>query len=496
MTGTQLRIAVAGIVHETNTFAPGLTELDRFQSEWSEGVEAFSRRYVGTRTTMGGVLAAAEKEGVLLEPGLYTAATPSGIVSASTADALLQALIASVDKTADGLLLIMHGAMVSAQYPDYEGECLRGLRAKLGDGFPIVMTLDLHGNISPDMVRKADLIVGYDTYPHIDMYERAVEALELLVRKVRGEIQPAAAYGHTGMLVVPQGMMTEQGSMKELMEQAFVIEADPRVLNVTVSGGFPYSDVPDAGMSFIVTTDGDSQLAGYYVEELVKLALKRKQSFDVAYVSPKKAVEEAQAWPDGPVILAEGSDNVGGGAPADATFVLAELVGAKQTALAVICDPAAVKAAYKAGVGGDFAEMTGGKTDSLHGDPVALRGVVRLLFDGHYRHVGPYMTGQQAEMGKSAVIQCGLLTVILTEKRVPPWDLGHVRSVGLWPADFKIILAKSAVAWQAAFAPFAKHVVNVDSQGCCSANLNHFQYCNVKRPVYPLDTEPQPRLGL
>ncbi|WJH32874.1 MlrC C-terminal domain-containing protein [Paenibacillus sp. CC-CFT747] len=175
--------------------------------------------------------------------------------------------------------------------------------------------------------------------------------------------------------------------------------------------------------------------------------------------------------------------------------MLAELVGVRQKALAVICDPEAVQEAFRLGIGETFEGRIGGKSDSLHGEPVAVKGRIRLMFDGAYRHVGPYMTGQRADMGRTAVVECGSLTLILTEKRTAPWDAGHVLSVGLQPADFKIIVAKSAIAWQAAFGPIAKHVVNVDSPGCCSANLKHFHYDRVVRPVYPLDAEPLPRMG-
>ncbi|OCT12200.1 MlrC C-terminus family protein [Paenibacillus pectinilyticus] len=492
----QLRISVAGILHETNTFAPGCTDISHFRDQWAVGMDSFTARYAGTRTSMGGVIAAAAEEGIELAPGLYAAATPSGMVEAATGDSLIEALVASIDDTTDGLVLIMHGAMVSEQYDDFEGECLRQLRARLGNHFPIAMTLDLHGNISQEMVRQANLLVGYDTYPHIDMYERAVEAFGLLVRQIRGEIRPVRALAHTGMLVVPQGMMTDEGSMKILMERAFRMELLPRVLNVTVAGGFPYSDVPDAGMSFVVTTDGDGELAERCALELAQMAIDHRASFNVSYVTPREAVAEALAQPEGPVILSEGSDNVGGGAPADATHILAELIALPQKALIVIRDPAAVEAAWRIGVGGTFEGDVGGKSDTLHGKPVALQGRVRLLFDGHYRHVGPYMTGQQAEMGKTAVLECGQLTIILTEKRVAPWDVGHVRSVGLWPGDFQIIVAKSALAWQTAFGSFAKHVINVDSPGCCNANLVHFQYNHVLRPLYPLDEVAQPRFGL
>jgi len=490
-----MNIAVAGIFHETNTFAPGLTTLDHFQGEWVAGHEAFLARYAGTRTSMGGVIDAARTHGTKLTLGLYTAATPSGMVTAEAGDALIDALVRSIDSGVDGIVLIMHGAMVSERVHDFEGECLRRLRERFGARLPIAMTLDLHGNISPDMVELADILVGYDTYPHVDMYERAVEAFELLLRVVRGEIRPVRAYAHTGMLVVPQGMMTDEGAMKELVSRAFAMESEQHVLNVTVAGGFPYSDVPDAGMSFVVTADGDAELARRYANELVRMATERKSTFDVSYIEPREAVTRALAQPEGPVILSEGSDNVGGGAPGDATHVLAELKDVSQKALIVLFDPEAVEGAYRIGAGGAFDGRVGGKSDSLHGEPVHIVGRVRLLFDGQYRHIGPYMTGHQADMGRSAVIEAvgGGLTLVLTSRRTAPWDLGHILAAGLQPDDFKIIVAKSAIAWQTAFGPFAKHVVNVDSPGCCSANLRHFDYKHVRRPIYPLDPESNPK---
>jgi microcystin degradation protein MlrC len=337
------------------------------------------------------------------------------------------------------------------------------------------------------MAELADVIVGYDTYPHVDVFERAVEAFDILVRIVRGEVRPVRAYKHSGMLVVPQGMMTEEGSMKELMDCAFAMEELSGVLNVTVAGGFPYSDVPDAGMSFVVTADGDRELAERCVNELAELAWKRRDSFNVPYLEPRDAIREALSEPQGPVILSEGSDNVGGGGPGDATHLLAHMTDLPVKSLIVIRDPDAVREAFAVGIGGTFAMDVGGKTDDLHGRPVAVRGTVRLLFDGRYRYVGPYMTGKHADMGRTAVVECGNLTVELTEKRVGPYDLGHVLYAGLWPEDFHIIVVKSAIAWQAAFGKFARRVINVDSPGCCSANLRHFEYRQVRRPVYPLE---------
>lgn len=321
--GRQIKVAVAGMMHETNTFAPGLTTLDNFQDEWVEGLAAFEQRYTGTRTSMGGVLSKAKRLGIQVVPGLYAAATPSAMVTSDAAEKLFEAVLQSIEPDVDGMVIILHGAMVAEGFPDVEGELLRRLRVRFGRDLPIAVTLDLHGNISRDMVELADFLVGYDTYPHVDMFERAEEALELLCRLIEGKCQPVRALVKPNMLVVPQTMLTSEGAMKELMEKAFAVERLNGVLNVTIAGGFPYSDVADAGMAFIVTTDGDARLAKEQAERLCAFAWQRRERFQAQFTAPEEAICQAEAMEQGPIILAEGSDNVGGGAPADATHLLA-----------------------------------------------------------------------------------------------------------------------------------------------------------------------------
>ncbi|GBF74350.1 microcystin degradation protein MlrC [Paenibacillus sp. 598K] len=485
------RIAVGGIYHETNTFAPGITTLDHFHSEWVEGDGAFAARYAGSRTSMGGVLQAAAEQGATVAAGLYTSATPSAMVDRETMEHLMHRLVDSIDASADGLILIMHGAMVSEPYPDAEGECLRLIRQKVGKDFPIALTLDLHANISLAMVEQADIIIGYDTYPHVDMYERAIEAFHKLTAYIAGQLQPVHAYGHTSMLIAPQAMTTGSGAMRELMELASQLEETYGLVNITVAGGFPYSDVPDAGMSFVVTADGDAETAQRCLAVLMARMSKEKARFNVELWKPEDALAEAWRVPDGVIILAEGSDNVGGGAPADATHLLARLVDPPQRALQVLYDPEAVRIAAEAGIGATIRLRVGGKTDVMHGEPVTVAGKVRLLSDGRYRHVGPYNTGHYAEMGKTAVLECGRLTLVVTGQRTAPWDIGHLLSLGVDPSTYKVIVVKSAIAWQAAFGALARAVYQLDTPGCCSANLHHFQYRLVRRPVYPLDELPE-----
>lgn len=482
-------VGVVGVVHETNTYAPGITELDAFNNHWIVGPEAFIERYTGTKTSMGGAIDAAAELDVELRPGFYTQTTPSGMVSGQAFQAICDAIVSGADPDVDGLLVILHGAMVAATHPDAEGEILRRLRAKLGPELPIGVTLDLHANTSPAMVELSTLIVTYDTYPHVDIYERAVEAMHLLKSCLDGHIHPYQQLVHTRMLVAPQAMMTEAGVMKEMMDLAFELEKRPGVLNISVMGGFPYSDVEDAGMTFVVTVDNDPALAVECGELLREAAWQRREQFIVRQYEPQEAVAVASAYPDGPVILIESSDNVGGGSPADGTYLLPHLLASPKRSLIVIRDPEAVRLAAKLGIGGKLACKVGGKSDKLHGEPVWIEGKVRMLFDGDYRHIGAYMTGQYAHMGLTAVVECGSTTVVLTEERVAPWDPGHVRFIGLLPEQFHMIVVKSAIAWRTAFGDVAKHVVEVDSPGCCTANLHRFAYTALKRPIYPLDAE-------
>jgi microcystin degradation protein MlrC len=488
VTNRPKKIGVVGVIHETNTFAPGLTGLDAFKNEWIVGTAAFLERYTGTKTSMGGVIDAASELGLELRPGFYTQATPSGMVTDEAFNAIADGIADSADLDIDGLVVILHGAMVAASYPDAEGDILRRLRAKLGTSLPMAVTLDLHGNISPEMVDLSNIIVAYDTYPHVDTYDRAVEAVHLLKSQLDGHIKPVQRLVHTRMLVAPQAMLTASGVMKEIMDLAFGLEKQPGVLNISVAGGFPYSDVEDAGMTFVVTVDNDPVLAERCCEQLRAAAWERRERFAVQQLEPAEAVALAVRHPEGPVILIESSENVGGGSPADATHILPHLLAAPKKSLIVIRDPEAVRMAAKLGIGELLRFAIGGKSDNLHGEPVPVEGKIRTLFDGNYRHVGAYMTGQYARMGLTAVIECGNVTVVLTEERVAPWDPGHVKFVGLIPEQFHMIVVKAAIAWRTAFGDVAKLVIEVDTPGCCTANMHRFHYEALKRPIYPLDS--------
>lgn len=484
-----MRVAIAGILHETNTFSNVPATLDSFRAQhFLLGEELFA--FAGTRTSLGGAIDGAKQEEIELVPTLYAGAMPCGLVTAQAFDHLLSLLLDGIErlKPVDGLFLVLHGAMVVEAMDDAEGYLLERVRDLLREGTPIVATLDLHANISPLMVEMADILVGYDTYPHVDAYERALEAGQLLARLFRGEIQPTVALRKPPLLPVPQGMYTHRPPMLELMELAHHMEEEDEVISITVAGGFPYCDIEVAGMGIVVTTDGDQESAEAAAQELADLAWERRHQFLVTAAPVEEAVRRAIEIEEGPVILVDGADNVGGGAPGDGTVLLRELLAqAAQGAVVAIADEEAVAQAIEAGVGQEVELLVGGKTDHLHGEPVAVKGRVHLISEGTYTRKGPYMTGERIDMGRTVVVDCEGIDLVLMEKKTPPFDSEHLRSVGIEPAEARMIVVKSAIAWRAAFGPLAKGVIDVDTPGLCAIHLEQFPYHKVRRPIFPLD---------
>lgn len=487
-----MRVATGGFWHETHTFSSVLTTLDDFKHYGYHEGDDILQALTGTRTTMGGFIAGCQELGIELVPTINTGAMPSGTVTRETYDRLedrLAGMIAAVGQV-DGLLISLHGAMVTEGLEDAEGHTLSRLRDLVGPRIPIVATTDLHANISPLMAEMADVIIGYDTYPHIDAYERAHEATQVLAGIIHGRIRPSVSLSKPPLIPVPQVQYTALPPMSNLLARAFEMEQDQRVVTITVAAGFPYSDVPKTGMSFLVATNSDPALAATLAQELGEMAWRERAGFVADNVTAAEAVQQALLAQNGTTVLVDVADNIGGGSPGDGTVLLGELLQAgAQGALVVLADAQAVHEAARAGINAQVQLAVGGKTDSRHGKPVPIRGRVRLLCDGEYVNKGSYMTGQRGHMGLTAVLDCGGLTLVLTERKVPPFDAEHVRSLGIDPAEQKIIVAKSAIAWRAAFGDVAKTVIDVDTPGLCSIHLEDFAFRHIRRPIFPLDRE-------
>jgi microcystin degradation protein MlrC len=489
------RIAIGGIVHETHVFAEGRTALADFREQGLYEGDAILRAMAGTRAGIGGMIAAAERQSWELLPTLYGTALPGGIVTEAAYQTMLGGLI---DRLAaamplDGVLLMLHGAMVAEGQPDAESDILERVRALVGAGVPIVVELDMHGNISPRTVELADVLVAFDTNPHIDPHARGVEAAEIMGRLLRGELRPAAAIAQPPIMLAPQATGTADLPLRAVHERAAEIEADERVICVCVMGGFAYADTPFTGASVIVTTNGEPELARRYADELANILMQHRDAALPQFLPPDAAVRRALELPGSPIILVDSADNIGGGTPGDGTDALrAMLAAGVEEGTVALADPEAVEICWEAGVGATVRLSVGGKVDRWHGEPVDVRGVVRALSDGVFEcelpdnHFASFY-GNTIRMGRTAWLRVGGVNIVLTERKTPPFDLAQLRGVGVIPEQQKMIAVKSAVAYRAAYLPIAAGVVEMDTAGLCSANLARFPYRSLRRPIFPLE---------
>ncbi|MGV3722095.1 MAG: M81 family metallopeptidase [Actinomycetota bacterium] len=487
-----MRIAIGGFFHESNTFCRPLTELADYERTRLYRGDAMLAPLRGTDTEIGGFLRAAAEYGFEVVPTYYAWAWPSGPLSDECFRTILERLKHEVSavQPVDGVLLQLHGAMVTESDDDPDGAILAEVRSCLPPGVPLAATFDFHSNLSPLMVSSCDVLIGYNTYPHVDLNDCGYEAAGLLVRMLRGEIRPTMALSKPPLMPHIVRQRTADGPMAEMMALAREAEQTPGVLRVSVAAGFAYADVPRMGMGILSITDGDEQLAAEGSESLAEEAWARRERFTETLPSPEEAVRLALAAPPdaGPVILADVADNVGGGAPGDGTVLLAELLRQGATeAVVMIADAEAVGVCLRAGTRETVTLAVGGKIDRLHGDPLTVTGTVRALTDGVFRNRGPMRDGLVDDMGRTAVLDIAGLTLVLTEQKLPMWNLEQLRSCGIEPTRQRIIVCKGAVAHRAAYAPIAQQMIEVETPGSCSGDVRGFDYQHIRRPLYPID---------
>ena len=485
-----MKVLVGGIYHESHSFSNVATDLESFRSvlllEGRESIEQLK----GTTSEMAGFIKGSEEFGFDMVPTLWAWGLSTAPVEAKTLDHFISVVQRAIEGAGeiDGILFALHGAMIADQSLDGDGYVLSKFREFVGSDIPIVVTLDLHANISDLMVEKADAIVGYDTYPHVDQVERGFEAADLLVRTIRGEIKPTMAIEKPSIVIVPNVQLTDREPMKQLISLAHETEKKAGVLCVTVAGGFAYSDVPEIGPSVVVVTDNDLSGAAQHAHNISKRFEGLKEDFTPQLPGVSEAVTRAIESRKYPVILADAGDNIGAGTPGDSTFILRELMDQKAaSAVVIIADPESVAASNAAGVGQAVRLMVGGKTDGFHGDPVELVANVKLISDGIFKNRGHMRDGIVEDMGRTAVVETGGIKIVLTDKKMPPWNLEQLRSLGITPEHQKIVVVKSAVAFRAAYEPIAGEIIEVNSPGLSSIDLTQFEYRNIRRPMFPFE---------
>jgi microcystin degradation protein MlrC len=487
-----MRIAVGGLAQESHSFSPVPGSWLHFgPHELLRGQEMFEQ-LAGTRTEFGGVLDVARRRGVELVPLMVAVASASaGPMLGEVFEAMRDELLDHLGKAGpvDGVLLVLHGAMVAEGYEDATGEVLRAFRAEIGPDVPLVGTLDLHANVTRTMVDQATVVVGYHTAPHVDLYETGQRGMELLLDTARGDAQPVTALRRLPMILPGENGRTTDGPYAEVMEQAKALEKHTGILDVSVFSVQPWLDVYDVGCSVVVITDGDRRLGEREADRLADEFWKRRQAFAVELTPTSEAIRRALESDRRPFILADSADAPSSGAPGDSTVVLQALLDAQpaRDCYLNVVDPQAVEEMIRAGVGQQVTLRVGAKFAPAFYRAVEVTGHVKSISDGDFVQKGPGFHGAVCHRGRTGVLRVGHIYLVVMERPVRQWDPELYRSVGLEPCDAQIVLVKSPAAFRAAYAPLAAAILLIDAPGVCSPNLRSFPFKRVCRPVYPLD---------
>lgn len=488
---------LAGMYHETNTFLDGRTRLRDF--EVAEGDEILN--FEGDVSPMAGVLEVARKGGWELVPTVDLRAAPGAMVADESVEWFWGRVQERIEEEArrgiEGVFLVLHGAMVGESLPDPEGEVLRRLRGMeaLADR-PVCGVLDLHANFSQKMADYADGLVAYRENPHTDAREAAVDAARLLDRLMRTGEKPTTVRVRAPLLWSPTATGTSEGPMRELEDQAREVEReDAGILALNVFGGFSFADVWEAGVCFSAVTLGSPDVARGRLLGLVEQAMALRRRAEPESLSVDEAIGRLRNHEEGPVLLVEPSDNVGGGAPGDNTRLLAALLDHGIHKAGVIINDAEVAALLAKRRAGERVRVSlGCKSEATRAQPLRVEVEVLSTSDGRFTLEDPQshlasMAGQRIDMGRSALIRCGGVIVLVTSRKTPPFDLGQWRSQGVDPEKLFTICVKSAAGHRRAYDPIAKASYTVDLPGPCAENLRRLTYRRIRRPVYPLDEE-------
>ena len=492
------KIFLSGIYHETHTFLSQPTTLNDFLINIGDEIV---KKNTDNGSPTDGFIEFASKKNWDIIPGIQMAARPSGIVDLDAENFFDKNFFEKLEQhceNIDAIFLILHGAMVSKNHDDFEGDLLEKINHFLKNkklSIPIVAVLDLHANVSDKMIDNSTCVYAYRKNPHSDSRDAAIKAALILSDILTNPNVNQINY-KTKCILPPTGVGTANDPMKSILYEANKIEKnDKDIICINVMAGHSYADIADCGFSLNCCRKGDVNVAKNYLATLTNVL---KSKIDFAYPKEntlEEALEKIKSLPkqDKPILLIEPADNIGGGTPGDATDLLSRLLQSDHEGIvAIINDPAAVKECYHHQVGEEIELNIGAKFDDFHGSPIKLKATIQKLSDGKFTlenkqsHLASMM-GMNIDMGLSAVIKNKQLTLLLTSIKTTPMDIGQLISQDIDPAKAKFIVVKAAVSHKDAYDPIASYSFYIDSQGLCTSNLKRLPFKKIGNKIIALN---------
>jgi len=493
-----MKCVVAMMQHETNTFSTLSTALAAFGSGVGlkvppTGEQAISI-YGAADFAFAGMLNVAQSRGADCVVPVTAYAEPSGKVDDDAFEYICDQICDAVKQGCDAVLLDLHGAMVTQSFDDGEGELLRRIR-KISPGIPIAVALDFHTNLTATMVDNCNVIDGYRTYPHIDMYATGERAAQSLFHSLDRGIATKMSWQALPMMthMIKQTPLLQP--MKDIMDLAIEAVDNTDILNASVFGGFPLADIPHVSLSVLAVEPVENFLGPGLVKKLCAMAWKRRHDFIFEPEPMADSIKTAKQFETYPVVIADHGDNCGAGGNADDLSVLDEML--KQGCSSIIAgpfwDPNAVDKMIACGEGNEITLTIGGKTSvssiAQVGHSLSCTGTVRKITDGRFIIKGPMQTGLEVCLGRTAILDIGAAKIVLSEERWEPYDPGCFTHAGLDPESCRFILVKSRQHFRAGFEPIASHIVLAAGPGVCSSDYAQFDFKRLVKPIFPLDMD-------
>ena len=466
--------------HETNVLCPIPADMTAYKNAvfiLGENMMQVSRTAKLDVTAVLNVLE--EYPDVEIVPVVNMFANPSGPVTRDVYEFVESKLLQTIQEKGpfDGVMVLFHGAMVAEGHPDAEGDILEMLRCALGWEIPIVSSLDLHANVTEKMVCCANALVPFEHYPHTDTYDTAKAAAQIFADALFGKCNPVMAYRRIPHLMPLYP--TERQEIRPIYDLSHKLQEEPDVLSVRFTHGFFASDIEELGMAAIAVTNGNRKLAEELAETLAEEIRKLKDDLYEDYLTLDQALDMAMEPGEGPVVIADTSDNPGGGGIGNTTHILRRILERNMTgcALAVIVDPKSVAICEKAGVGATVKLSLGGWSDPLYsGGPVEVDAYVKMLTDGTYINKGEMARGGRMNMGKTAVLDIRGNRVIVTSLSWQPYDLEVFPSHGITPADMRLLVVKSSIHYRATFGAIARAMLPIPLPGYIDPRPEKFPF--------------------
>lgn len=479
-----MRVFSGALATETNTFGPMPTGLASFRDRgyFPAGSHPDHMLY------FSGPLWAARLRGAArgwdLVEGLVAGAQPSGVTTRHAYETLRDELLRDLRAAlpVDMVLLGLHGAMVAEGYDDCEGDLLTRVRQIVGPEVVVGAELDPHHHLSRAMLDQADVLVSYKEYPHTDVLERALELVDLCAATAEKRIRPTVAVVDCDMAVT---IHTSRHPARAFVDRIQSFEGHHDVLSISITHGFPWGDVPDMGTQLFVYTDNDPAGAAALARQLADELISMREQLSPAYPDVDAALDEALAFEGGPVVIADGADNPGGGAAGDATFILRRMLerGIARAAVGPMWDPVAVRIAFEAGAGARLPMRIGGKISPLSGDPLDLECTVKALAPDL---IQTGLSGTPTPMGDCALVEARGIDILLCTLRNQAIGTDLFTGAGCELANQKIIVVKSSQHFHASFSKIARHVIYADAPGSVARDINTLPYRKAKRSRWPL----------